>query len=71
MKEAEPKMPTGMIQLLSKIIKRLRTHEKKTVPVIEKYEQLYGVVKVDGNGTFEEIFDRVTEKVEYVMKHTR
>lgn len=55
----------------SKIIKRLRTHELKTVPVIEKYEQLHGVIKVDGNGTFEEIFERVSEKVEYVMKHTR
>jgi adenylate kinase len=38
------------------IVKRLHEHETKTVPVIEKYKQRHDVVKVNGLGTFEEVF---------------
>jgi adenylate kinase len=40
----------------SKIVKRLQEHETKTVPVIEKYNQLHGVIKIAGLGTFDEVF---------------
>jgi len=40
----------------AKIVQRLQEHETKTVPVIEKYAQIHGVTKVDGSGTFEEVF---------------
>jgi adenylate kinase len=42
-----------------KIVQRLQDHETKTVPVIEKYAQVHGVTKVDGTGSFEEVFDRL------------
>ncbi len=43
-----------------KIVQRLSEHETKTVPVIAKYNQLHGVVKVDGLGSFEEVFTRTS-----------
>ncbi len=39
-----------------KIVRRLRDHEVKTIPVIEKYEQVHGVTKIDGTGSFEQVF---------------
>jgi len=39
-----------------KIVRRLREHEQKTVPVIEKYGELHGVTRIDGTGSFEEVF---------------
>lgn len=46
-----------------KIVRRLREHEERTVPVIQKYEQLHGVTKIDGTGTFEEVFARCAAEV--------
>ncbi len=46
-----------------KIVRRLRDHEEKTVPVIEKYKQLHGVRTIDGRGTFEEVFGRCAAEV--------
>jgi len=43
----------------AKIVQRLQEHETKTVPVIEKYAQIHGVTKIDGSGTFEEVFARL------------
>lgn len=43
----------------AKIVQRLHDHETLTVPVIEKYQQLHGVVKVDGMGSFDEVFSRM------------
>lgn len=48
----------------SKIVKRLHEHETKTVPVIAKYQQQHGVAKVDGLGTFDEVFARVSAVIE-------
>ncbi|PCH67321.1 MAG: adenylate kinase [Bacteroidales bacterium] len=48
----------------SKIVKRLQEHEIKTVPVIEKYNQLHGVLKIDGVGEFDEVFDRISKQIE-------
>jgi len=47
----------------SKIVKRLQEHEIKTVPVIEKYNQLHGVLKIDGMGKFDEVFDRICKQI--------
>lgn len=55
----------------AKIVKRLQEHEQKTVTVIEKYKQLHGVTKVDGTGTFEEVFERISKEIEFGLKHTR
>jgi len=55
----------------AKIVKRLQEHEYKTVPVIEKYNQLHGVVKIDGTGSFNEVFKRVSEVVENKFRDLR
>jgi len=54
-----------------KIVKRLQEHESKTVPVIAKYNQLHGVTKVDGMGTFEEVFARTSVVIENGFKNMR
>jgi len=48
----------------SKIVKRLQEHKDKTVPVIEKYNQLHEVHKVDGMDSFEVVFQRIAEIIE-------
>ena len=55
----------------AKIVKRLQEHEKKTVPVIEKYNQLHGVVKIDGMGTFDEVYRKISVEVENGFKMMR
>jgi adenylate kinase len=49
---------------LSKIVKRLQEHETKTIPVIEKYNQLHGVTKINGMGPFEEVYKRISYEIE-------
>ena len=55
----------------AKIVKRLQEHETKTVPVIEKYNQLHGVIKIAGLGTFVEVFQRISEAMESGFKNLR
>jgi len=55
----------------SKIIQRLNLHEKKTIPVIEKYNQIHSVIKIDGVGSFEEVFNRLSSEVEKGIKNLR
>jgi adenylate kinase len=55
----------------SKIVKRLKEHEVKTVPVIAKYNQLHGVTKINGVGTFQEVFDRLSFEIENGFKNMR
>ncbi len=52
----------------SKIVQRLREHETKTVPVIKKYQKLHGVDKVDGMGSFDEVFGRVSQLIENAFR---
>ncbi|MDL2262901.1 adenylate kinase [Bacteroidales bacterium OttesenSCG-928-I21] len=47
-----------------KIVQRLQDHENKTVPVIEKYNELHGVTKINGTGTFSEVFEKISEEIE-------
>jgi len=55
----------------AKIVKRLQEHEYKTVPVIEKYNSLHGVVKIDGTGNFDSVFEKISEVVENRFKMLR
>ncbi|MBI9098849.1 MAG: hypothetical protein JEY91_10255, partial [Spirochaetaceae bacterium] len=43
---------------------RLQDHKDTTVPVMEKYHSLYGLVKIDGDGTFEEVYERISSEIE-------
>lgn len=54
-----------------KIVKRLQEHEKKTIPVIEKYKQMHDVVNIKGEGTFEEVFSRLCEVIEEKFKNLK
>ncbi|MBU2553294.1 MAG: adenylate kinase [Bacteroidetes bacterium] len=51
-----------------KIVKRLQEHESKTVPVINKYNHLHGVSKINGMGSFEEVNQRLSEEIENAFK---
>lgn len=55
----------------ARIVQRLKEHESKTVPVIEKYAQRHGVEKVDGTGSFEEVFARLSAVLERALKGNR
>ncbi len=46
-----------------KILRRLEEHDMYTVPVIRKYEELHGVTRIDGSGTFEEVLERLSSEV--------
>lgn len=54
-----------------KIVQRLHDHEKKTIPVIEKYNQLHGVIKIDGMGSFDEVFKRTSKAVAQLFKNNQ
>jgi adenylate kinase len=55
----------------AKIVQRLQDHENKTVPVIEKYNELHGVEKISGLGTFEEVFERISFEIENGFKNLK
>lgn len=55
----------------AKIVKRLQEHETKTVPVIRKYSQRHEVITVDGTGSFDEVFARLSAAIEDGFKHMR
>lgn len=54
-----------------KIVKRLQEHETKTLPVIAKYSQRHEVVRIDGTGTFDEVFTRLSEVIEDGLRRLR
>jgi adenylate kinase len=55
----------------AKIVQRLQEHETKTVPVIQKYQQLHGVLKIDGMGTFDDVFARISAGIEDGFRRMR
>jgi len=54
-----------------KIVQRLKDHELKTIPVIEKYKQLHDVVVVDGMDIFENVFAKLSDEIENGFKNLR
>ncbi|HNQ68436.1 MAG TPA: adenylate kinase [Bacteroidales bacterium] len=49
---------------------RLREYELKTVPVIDFYNQQGKYYPIDGIGTVEEVFERLTERIEDILSQT-
>jgi len=47
-----------------KILNRMHEHETKTIPVIEKYKMHHEVKKISGMGSFEEVFERLSNEIE-------
>ena len=54
-----------------KIVQRLKDHELKTIPVIEKYKQLHEVVVIDGMNSFENVFNSISNEIENGFKNLR
>ncbi len=48
----------------ARIVKRIQEHEEMTIPVIRKYNELKGVTKIDGRGSFEEVHERIATEIE-------
>lgn len=46
-----------------KVLRRMDLFVEKTMPVIERYGSLGKVTEVDGQGTVEEIYDRIVQSV--------
>jgi len=55
----------------TKIVGRLQDHQEKTVPVIEKYNEQHGVKKIDGRGTFEEVFEKISIDIKRGLENMR
>lgn len=55
----------------AKIVQRLQEHENKTVPVIQKYNHLHGVSKIDGMGSFDDVYKRISYEIENGFKNLR
>lgn len=49
---------------------RLREYDNKTVPVIDFYDQQGKYFPIDGIGTIENVFDRLTERIEDILSQT-
>ncbi|MBN2778572.1 MAG: adenylate kinase [Bacteroidales bacterium] len=49
---------------------RLREYDNKTVPVIDFYDQQSKYFAVDGVGTVDQVFDRLTDKIEEILSQT-
>lgn len=47
-----------------RIVKRLKEHETKTIPVIDNYRKHHEVLTVDGSGSFEKVFESLSAAVE-------
>jgi adenylate kinase len=47
-----------------RIVKRLKEHETKTLPVIDNYRKRHEVLSIDGSGSFEQVFESLSSAVE-------
>jgi adenylate kinase len=54
-----------------RIVKRLKEHETKTSPVIDNYRKHREVLSIDGTGTFEQVFERLSTAVEAGIRTLR
>ena len=71
--DARSKTPRSMPydSSTAKIVRRLQDHETKTLPVIAKYSQRHEVVRIDGTGTFDDVFGRLSAVVEDGLRRLR
>ncbi len=52
----------------AKIVRRLQEHQEKTIPVIRKYEEVHDVTRINGQGTFDEVFERLSDEIELGLR---
>ncbi|HEY3373072.1 MAG TPA: adenylate kinase [Prolixibacteraceae bacterium] len=56
---------------IEKIVRRLKEHEEKTIPVLHKYKEIHDVSIVNGEGTFDEVLERMSAEIEKGFKYLR
>jgi len=54
-----------------KIVRRLKEHEEKTIPVLNKYKEIHDVAIVNGEASFDEVFERLAVEIEKGFKNLR
>jgi adenylate kinase len=54
-----------------RIVKRLKEHETKTIPVIDNFRKRREVLTIDGTGSFDEVFERLGSAVEEGIRTLR
>jgi adenylate kinase len=54
-----------------KIVRRLKDHEQKTIPVLDKYKEIHDVAIVNGEAPFEVVFERLSAEIEKGFKNLR
>jgi adenylate kinase len=54
-----------------KIVRRLKDHEQKTIPVLDKYKEIHDVAIVNGEAPFEIVFERMAAEIENGFKNLR
>lgn len=54
-----------------KIVRRLKEHEEKTIPVVDKYKEIHDVAIVNGEAPFEVVFERLAAEIEKGFKNLR
>jgi adenylate kinase len=54
-----------------KIVRRLKEHKDKTIPVLDKYKENHDVAIVDGDAPFDIVFERMAAEIEKGFKNLR
>jgi adenylate kinase len=54
-----------------KIVRRLKEHEEKTIPVLDKYKEIHDVAIVNGDAPFDVVFERLAVEIEKGFKNLR
>lgn len=54
-----------------KIVRRLKEHEQRTIPVLEKYKEIHDVAIVNGEAPFEVVLQRMSDEIEKGFKNLR
>jgi adenylate kinase len=54
-----------------KIVRRLKDHEEKTIPVLDKYKEIHDVAIVNGEAEFDVVFERMSAEIEKGFRNLR
>jgi len=54
-----------------KIVRRLKDHEAKTIPVLDKYKEIHDVAIVNGEAPFDIVFERMAVEIEKGFRNLR
>ncbi len=54
-----------------KIVRRLKEHVEKTTPVLDKYKEIHDVAIVNGDASFDVVFERMSAEIEKGFRNLR